>query len=125
MVCSNDGDMEVVYYGSTCQQLSRRMAKHRYDYKDPNAGCRSKYVFDKYDVSNCHIELLELYSCSSKAELEHAENEYIRNNVCSNKKGKGRSNEAKKKYYIDNREKILERSNLRYKKISLVCKDEL
>ncbi len=48
MVCSNDGNNDVVYYGSTCNKLSVRMAGHRSDYNHKYKQCSSYKVFDKY-----------------------------------------------------------------------------
>tara|TARA_R110001632_G_scaffold68903_2_gene161532 strand:- start:9 stop:479 length:471 start_codon:yes stop_codon:yes gene_type:complete len=111
MVCSNDGDMEVVYYGSTTQTLSKRMALHRWDYTK-NRECTSRDVFDTYGLHNCHIELLEMFPCSSKAELERAEYEYIRNNKCVNYLGSKGYSIDKKKYkaekYAQEKEQIAE-----------------
>jgi hypothetical protein len=97
MVCSNDGDMEVVYYGSTCQQLSLRMAKHRFIYKTDKS-YTSCQVFDNYGMENCHIELIKAFPCQSKAELEAEEYSYIRANSCVNMVGKGPDIEKRNKY---------------------------
>ena len=114
MICSNDGDTEVVYYGSTCNKyLSSRMSKHRYEYIHPDATryCSSQKVFDKYGLDNCHIELIKLVPSASKEELLQAEHEYIRYNQCINVSGKGRTLEAasraKKKYKNKNKELVV------------------
>ena len=80
MVCSNDGDMEKVYYGSTTQSLSCRMAQHR------RSSSTVAHVFDKYGTANCHIELIELCPCNSREELERTEKQFIRQNVCVNQR---------------------------------------
>ena len=100
MVCSNDGNNDVVYYGSTCNKLSVRMAGHRSDYNHKYKQCSSYKVFDKYGLNNCHIELICLFSCKSKDELTHAEHEYIRNNICANRQGKGRDKDASKRAQV-------------------------
>ena len=119
MICSNDGDMEAVYYGSTCATLSSRMSKHRTNNKNVRTQCTSKIVFNKYGIENCHIEWLEDFPCKSKAELEHRENHYIRNNKSINFKGTkdSYSKEYHKQHSSDNyqanREAILARQKER------------
>ena len=119
MICSNDGDMETVYYGSTCDTLSSRMSKHRTNNKHIQCRCTSRIVFDKYGIENCHIEWLEDFPCKSKAELEHRENQYIRDNKCTNFKGTkdSYSKEYHKQHSSDNyqanRESILARQKAR------------
>ena len=91
-----------VYYGSTTQSLSRRMAEHR-----GKSNC--KFLFDKYGVKNCFIELIEEYPCGSKEELCKKEGEHIRANKCINKNIAGRTiKEWQKEHYIENRDKIRE-----------------
>ena len=129
MICSNDGDMELVYYGSTCCLLSKRMAKHRSDYKDPTAGCRSRNVFDKYGMANCHIELLKLHPCNSRAEIERAENEYIRNNKCVNYQGTRGSTTDRKSYMKKNNSeryiRLKETLSKQHKEWRDIYKDEI
>jgi hypothetical protein len=59
-----------------------------------------------YGLDNCKIELVELYSCSSKEELRQKEGEYIKNNECVNKHVAGRT---QVEYVSDNRDRINER----------------
>ena len=62
------------YIGSTTQSLSKRMAKHRLDYKSKK---NSSYdIF--FALGNPYIELLELFPCKSKAELLKREGELQR-----------------------------------------------
>lgn len=98
-----------VYYGSTCQSLSKRMAAHRGCYK---RWCDGKHyktsvydIFELYGVENCKIILVESYPCESKEELEAKEAFYIRKNLCVNKIIPGRT---RKVYCYDNKEKIAE-----------------
>ena len=94
---AGEGD---VYYGSTTETLSRRMAKHR-------AQSCCKILFDKYGVENCFIELVEEYPCDTKDELTKKEGQYIRDNLCVNKVIAGRT---RKEHYVDNRDKLKEHS---------------
>jgi len=102
MVRSNDADDEFIYYGSTCSPLCKRMALHRWDFRNNN-GCSSRQVFDKYGIENCHIEFIKAFPCQSRAELEAEEFSYIRANSCVNKHGRGRDIERKKKYHQEHK----------------------
>jgi len=97
-----DADEGDVYYGSTVDTLGRRMAKHR---SKTQCKTQCKFLFDKYGVENCFIELVEKYPCDTKDELTKKEGEYIRSYKCINKRIEGRTD---KEYYDDNIDKILE-----------------
>jgi hypothetical protein len=94
------------YYGSTYNLLCKRMDGHRKDYKKYKNGkyhyVTSFSLFDTYGVENCKIELVELYPCGSRNELEAREGYYIKNNECVNKVVAGRT---KKEYEEVNKEK--------------------
>ena len=79
-----------IYYGSTCESLSQRMARHRYSYERHLRGKYGKIqvfdLFDEFGIENCKIELAEHCACNSKEELLKCEGSYIRNNECVNKK---------------------------------------
>ena len=54
------------YIGSTIETLSRRMGRHRSNFKSFNNGDVRKYttaykLFNEYGIDNCKIELLELF----------------------------------------------------------------
>jgi adenylate kinase family enzyme len=98
------------YIGSTVQSLCNRMADHRFDYKskcknERKVFCSSFSLFDKYGLENCKIELVELFPCQSKAELERREGYWIKHETCVNKFVAGRTH---REYLEDNRERILE-----------------
>jgi vacuolar-type H+-ATPase subunit H len=97
---------DLVYYGSTCETLSRRLCQHRGDYK-LYLKENQNYItsFQIIEKGNYEIVLVENYPCNSKAELKKRERFYIENNDCVNKYIPGRT---KEEYYQDNREKILE-----------------
>ena len=96
-----DLNEEMIYVGSTCETLSRRISNHRANYK-----CKRFYsshdIFDKYGMDNCKILLIENYSCNSKEELLKKEGEYIKQLNCINKNISGRT---KKEWYEDNKDK--------------------
>ena len=110
------------YYGSTCEQLSRRLARHRIDYRRYQKGngnfTSSFYLFDEYGLDNIKIELVENYPTSSKEELVQHEGTYIQNNNCVNKRIAGRTDKGwyqankahvqqkHKEYYESNKEHL-------------------
>jgi hypothetical protein len=98
-----------MYIGSTCQPLSKRLSKHKNDYKVWKDGKKGKVtsfdLFDEFGIENCKIELIENFACNCKDELQKKEGEHIKNNDCVNKLIPGRT---QKEFYIDNKDKILE-----------------
>ena len=97
----------LVYYGSTTQSLSQRLAGHNADYKKDKTNS-SKFILECEDYK---IELIENYPCNNREQLMKKEGEYIKNNDCVNKVISGRTD---KEYYEDNKDKINER-NKQYK----------
>ena len=101
-----DNGNNKTYYGSTMKRyLCHRLSGHKYDYKKYLEGgpkeSTSFNIFDEYGVDNCRIELVELYPCNSRDELESREGEFIRNNDCVNRIITKRT---KKQYQEDNKE---------------------
>ena len=95
-----------VYYGSTCETLSRRMSGHRGQMKLYKEGkCNYTTSFKILELTSAKIELVENYPCNSKEELLQREGYYIRNNNCVNKQIAGRT---KKEYHQQNKEHINE-----------------
>lgn len=94
---------DLVYYGSTVNELYKRLNQH----KLPSNGTNSKLIMC-YD--DCKIILVENFSCNSRNELLAKEYEYILANECVNKMGKGfDKKEYRKEYYIENKEYLIER----------------
>ena len=96
------------YIGATTKEhLCQRIAGHRSDYQKWKNAKRtfitSFYLFEKYGIENCTIELIELFPCISKDELNAREGYYIRNITCVNKNIPNRTNAE---YRVDNQEKI-------------------
>ena len=98
-----------IYIGSTVNTLSRRMTGHRCDYKTGRNRTSSEII--KYGDS--YIELIELYPCNSKEELEREEGKYIRSMECINKCIPGRT---RKEYDKDNKDKISIQTKHHYQK---------
>ena len=105
------------YIGSTCEELCKRMAHHRADFKKFLRGVKVSHVrsydlFNEYGVENCKIELIEYYKCDTLQELRQREGEHIKNNDCVNKNIAGRTG---KEWHEDNKDKMQEH-NKDYKK---------
>ena len=93
-----------IYIGSTTQTLAERLRCHKKIINTKN--CSSKLILEHEDA---YIELIELFPCNSREELNKKEGEHIRSNNCVNKNIAGRTKtEYQKEYEKDNKEKILE-----------------
>ena len=116
--CNETGEC---YYGSTEQTLSRRLSKHKADYKSWKKGAK-KYVysFKIIERGNFTISLLEENDFENKDYMKARERYYIENFECVNKRVEGRTikehyeahkqqiAEYHKEYYETNKEKIAE-----------------
>lgn len=103
--CDENDD---VYYGSTTQELYMRLRQHK----------TLKYVSRNIMKNTYHIQLIELYPCNSKYELETRERYYIENNKCVNiyiptrttqeynEQHREQAKERTKKWYNQNKEYI-------------------
>lgn len=125
----SNSNPELVYYGSTCQSLSKRMGLHRSNCRrwlDNKAHYMSS--FDLIQHGDAQIVLIENYPCSNKEELFAREQFYIGNNPCVNKipahcdietrrmhcrenlrRWRERNPTHSEEYYQKNREHILEK----------------
>ena len=96
-----------IYIGSTTQSLAVRFGGHK-----RQTACSSREIM-KYD--DAYIELIELFPCASKMELNLREGEIIRTRDCVNNNIAGRTqaewrednkehkNQYAKQYYNDNK----------------------
>ena len=108
-----DKNFNKCYIGSTCEELSQRMARHRQHYRyylnNPKRSMTSLYLFDEVGIDNCEIYLIENFPCCNKEELRRREGFHIQNNVCVNKCIAGRTPKEYKEYYNPlNQDKIKE-----------------
>lgn len=94
-----------IYIGSTCQNLSKRMAYHRSDAKKTNRQNTLIYpLMMKYGIENFYIELVEECPCENSSQLERREGELMREMKASlNKVVAGRTVEE---YKVEEAEKI-------------------
>ena len=107
----------LVYYGSTIETISARLAKHIYSYKYYNEDNTKRY-YSSYLVLECEdykIELVEEYPCNNKQQLSKKEGEYIKANECVNMQIAGRTAEE---YYKDNADRIKEYQKINADKIN-------
>ncbi len=78
IVCNKTG---LVYIGSTCKTLDKRLKQHEYDAKRYLDKTANKYVSSIYVIicNDYKMELIENYPCNHKKELETKERHYISN----------------------------------------------
>jgi len=117
----------ITYIGSTAEYyLSKRMSKHRMDYKQYLNG-KLKKCYTSFKILECEdykIELLENYPCANRIQLEKRERYYIENNECVNKniptRTKTEYNEANKDK-INQHNKEYRTNNKEYNKEVITC----
>ena len=101
------------YVGSTCENLSKRMERHRVCYKSFLKGTsgrmRSFDLFEEFGVENCKIWWIEDYPCENRKQLEAREGFYIERLDCVNRCHLGRTrSEYARMYREQNPEKVKE-----------------
>ena len=102
------------YIGSTVQSLPKRFHEHKKQYAVyQNGKYHNITSFQILELEDAYIELLELYPCNSKIELERREGQLIREHKdnCINRNVAGRT---KKEYYKDNKETLIAKNLERY-----------
>ena len=125
--CIRNCKSDDIYIGSTTQALSKRMEKHRSDFKKKNMTIpRLHEQMNEHGLENFYIELVEKYPCESLEELRAKEGEWIRKRGTLNKCVAGRSREqyrednkeqireTKQQYWINNKEQLTEKNNQYY-----------
>ena len=94
----------LIYYGSTCLSLSKRLSSHKKAAKRYQDGKRNLTTsFKILEYPDHKIVLVENYPCKTKEELVAREAYYIRNNECVNKVIPQRTH---KEWYETNKERI-------------------
>jgi len=96
----------LVYYGSTCSELCKRLSKHVYAFNHSKGESTASKVLCNADHK---IILVEYFPCNTREELTARESHYIRNNECVNKNIPGRTI---KEWYNDNREEVLRKQKI-------------
>jgi hypothetical protein len=111
--CIRSHSTDVVYIGSTTNNLACRMAQHRQNYKNYLNG-KYHYVssFKIIEHGDAYIELVEDCPCETKEQLERREGQIMRETANRvNKRIEGRT---EKEYYEENKEQIAERNKKKY-----------
>jgi len=122
---------DLIYIGSTCNELRKRLYEHKSKYKiylNGKTNYVSSFEIVKYD--DAYIELYEYYECNNKVELLKREGELIRELDCVNKVIPGTTNKERckeyrknnkdkikqslKEWYQNNKDKILEKNKIKY-----------
>lgn len=98
---------DLVYYGSTTESLSTRLAKHTYTFRNPEKYKGKRDASNIIECSDYKIELVKDFPCDNKKQLAREEGTYIRENKCINKLVAGRT---PAEYRADNADKIREYS---------------
>ena len=111
--CVRSYKTDLIYIGSTCQPLSKRLNMHKASYNYYLKNGTLKYMSSKiYELDDSpYIELIVNYPCSCLDELRREEGKYIRLMDCVNRKIEGRT---QKEWYEDNKEKILKQAKEYY-----------
>jgi predicted GIY-YIG superfamily endonuclease len=105
IICNKTG---LIYIGSTCNTLEKRLKEHIGYYKAYIEKKKSNRLISSIFVTfnnDCRIELIESYPCNNKIELQKREYYYIDNIDCVNTH---RISMDSKQYNI-HREKMLKR----------------
>lgn len=114
-IITDDG--KLTYIGSTTRPLIERFQEHKSDFRNKKFNSSSS-IFDKYDMKNIKIELIENYPCNSRLELVSREGYWIRTTKCVNMKNPMSEFKTYREYYEQNFEKERERTRqkrLKYK----------
>ena len=106
-------DKDLVYVGSSCQQLCARWNDHKTRCKQTRYHHISLYkTMNDKGIDDFYIELYEEFPCENKEQLTKREGEVIRETGTLNQVVAGRS---AKEYFQDNKEKIKEKARQYYK----------
>ena len=116
-----DNSSDLIYIGSTCDTLEQRLKGHEASFKCFKLG-KMNFVtsFKVLENNNYRIELIKLYPCETKQELNIAEGLVIKklkseglNIINKNIAGQTRK-ETNAQYYNNNKNQINEKSNIKF-----------
>lgn len=124
----NNNDTSLIYVGSTCNSLHKRLNGHKNSSEQDNKKTFPFYKTVNGDWNGWYIELYEYCPCENKQQLNRREGQVIREIGTLNKTIAGRTDreyyydnkekktEYKKEYYEENKELISEKNKEYYKK---------
>jgi hypothetical protein len=92
----------LIYYGSTTQSLSTRLAKHIFCFNNKETYKYNNSAFLVIEKQDYKMELIKDFPCNNRQQLCIEEGNYIKANECVNKVIAGRTI---KEHYHDNIEK--------------------
>ena len=104
-------DPSLIYVGSTCQSLSKRLSKHRREVNSRKSQTIPLYMkMREIGKEQFYIELLEEYPCNNNEQLRAREGHYIRekgtlNGRIEDRTYKERMEEQKEKWQEYRRER--------------------
>jgi ribosomal protein L37AE/L43A len=102
----------LVYYGSTCSTLTKRLCGHKKDYKSwVNGKCRSITSFKLFEIGEPIIVLVENVSCENKEQLYARERFHIENNICVNRNTPGLTRQETNQKYINSHKEQIQKYN--------------
>ena len=109
-------DPSLVYVGSTCQSLSKRLSKHRREMNSKQSQTKPFYMkMREICKEQFYIELLEEYPCENNEQLRAREGHYIREMKASlNGRIEGRTMEE---WREENKERLKEYRKVKYNNI--------
>jgi hypothetical protein len=94
-------DRKLHYVGSTTRSLNTRFSLHKAHYqmwKDGLTNYISVFdIFERYNIEDCKIELLQSFPCATKYELRKREGEFIMMTKNVNKRVAGRTSDEFKR----------------------------
>jgi hypothetical protein len=91
----------LVYYGSTTQLLSTRLAKHIFCFNNKETYKYNNSAFLVIEKQDYKMELVKHFPCNNRQQLCIEEGNYIKNNECVNKCVAGRTEEEYNKHYTE------------------------
>jgi len=105
--CVRSHKTDLIYIGSTCQPLYKRLNEHKTAYQRYlKTGKSKEYSYKIYELDEApYIELIKKYPCSCLDELRKEEGQHIRSMECVNKYVAGRT---KKEWRDDNKDHVKE-----------------
>ena len=93
---------DLVYVGSTCQPLHKRLYAHRRKFNTWQNGHGTYYTsFEILKIGDEHIEWVEDFPTDSKKKLEKREGEIIRSMKCVNRNIPGRTRKEYTEHNLD------------------------